>query len=248
MTWDTSEYDAGNTEKQVLHIKGTATLPEGIANLGNIPLETELQVTVESADNDSDVLKAALAKIEIKNQDDIRENITRPDEIDGVKLVWSSSDENVISTKIKENADYYDAPAGIVTRQADDTKVTLTVKGSYAGKEASRVIEVNVTKKAQKKAYVGYLYAHFKEFQGQAGEQDIFFGISKDGKNWTALNDNNAILKSTVGDAAVRDPYIIRSADGDKFYLIATDQNIYRYGSNIDWNRLSTEGSQALTI
>ena len=46
VTWDTSAYDPEDSEQQVLKVKGTATLPEGVENLGNIPLETELQVTV----------------------------------------------------------------------------------------------------------------------------------------------------------------------------------------------------------
>ncbi len=247
VTWDTSSYDAAQTQTQVLDVKGTAVLPQGIENLGNAPLEMEIKVTVNSADVDADKVKQALNKINI-HAEDIRENITLPEEIDGVALTWESSNENVISTKEKKNTGYYTTPAGVVVRQDQDTKVNLTVTGRYQGTEQSRVIEATVRKKPQQKKYVGYLYAHFKEFQGQVGEQDIFFGISKDGKNWTALNDNKAILKSTVGDGATRDPYIVRSAEGDKFYLIATDQNIYRYGTNIPWDRLSTEGSQALTI
>lgn len=247
--WDTSSYDESAEGEQVLSVKGTAVLPEGVENLGNIPLEVTIQVTVESEDAVSQIVAAALEKVEIKNQNDIRENITLPEEIDGVALTWESDNEDVISTEIKENEDYYDTPAGVVSRQEEDTDVTLTVTGEYKGETASRKINVTVKAKPdQEEEYTAYLYAHFKEYAGVKGEQDIFFGISEDGLNWTALNDNNAVLESTVGDQATRDPYIIRSAEGDKFYLIATDQDIYKYGDNVQWDLLSTQGSRSLTI
>lgn len=246
--WDTKGYEPNEEGEQLLTIKGEAVLPEGIANLGNIRLEPEIQVKVLSSDPDSAFISEALKKVEIKNAQDIRENITLPQEVDGVKLQWKSGNESVISAKAKKNQDYYDAPAGIVSRQDQDQQVTLTVTGSYKNKTADRDIKVTVKAKPKKKEYAGYLYAHFKEFPGSKSQQQIYYGISKDGMDWTALNDNNAVLESTVGDKATRDPYIIRSPQGDKFYLIATDQTLYKYGDNIRWDLLSTQGSQALTI
>ena len=213
VTWDTKAYDASEEGEQLLTIKGEAVLPEGVSNLGDIELKPEIQVKVKSADSDSAVLAAALQKLEIKNADAIRENISLPEEIDGVKLQWKSDHENVISSKVKENKDYYDAPAGVVTRQKTDQQVTLTVTGTYKGKTDKRDLKVTVKADTKDQEYVGYLYVHFKEFAGVKGEQDIFYGISKDGLDWTALNDNHAVLKSTIGAKATRDPYIIRSAE-----------------------------------
>lgn len=247
--WDTSSYDADAAGEQVLTVKGTATLPEGVANLGQIPLEVELQVTVKSAEAAAETVAAALEKIEIRNGNEIRGNITLPAEMDGVALSWESDNEEVISAEVKENEDYYDTPAGVVTRQKKDTEVTLTVTGTYGSETATRQIPVIVkAKQDNDEEYTAYLYAHFKEYAGVKGEQAIFFGVSEDGLNWTALNNNEAVLTSSVGDKAVRDPYIIRSAEGDKFYLIATDQDIYKYGDNVQWNLLSTQGSRSLTI
>lgn len=250
MTWDLEDisYDPQEKGEQTVLVKGTAALPEGIENLGNLPLEISTQVTVKASTDPDQRLKDALKKVEIKNAKDVRENITLPTEMDGVHLTWESDNQKVISTEVKKNKDYYDTPAGVVSRQDKDTKVKLTVTGECEGQTASKDIEVTVKAKPKKQdENAGYLYVHFKEYPGVRGEQDVFFGISKDGLNWTALNNNEAILKSTVGDHATRDPYIIRSAEGDKFYLIATDQDIYKYGEVL-WDRLSTEGSRALTI
>ncbi len=245
--WNAEGYDPADKEEQKLQVTGTVILPEGVENLGNIPLTVTANVTVKRDMSTEDSLDEILGKVEIRNKDNIMENITLPTEQDGLALTWKSDKESVISTKEKENDNYYTTPAGVVTRQDKDTSVTLTVSAEKDGVTKSREIKTTVKAKPEKKEYTAYLYAHFKEHPGQVGEQDVFFGISKNGLDWTALNNNEAVLKSEVGDKKVRDPYIIRSADGDKFYLIATDQNIYQYGG-VDWDKLSTQGSQALTI
>ena len=40
--------------------------------------------------------------------------------------------------------------------------------------------------------------------------------------SWTVVNNGEPLLVSNVGTTGVRDPSIIRSQDGSKFYLIAT--------------------------
>lgn len=68
----------------------------------------------------------------------------------------------------------------------------------------------------------GYLFVTFRGQQGPMDEQ-IYFALSKDGRNWTALNDSKPVLVSLLGEKGVRDPYLLRSHDNKKFYLIATD-------------------------
>lgn len=247
VAWNTSAYDKNEHLEQKLTISGTFTIPSDIKNPGNVSDSAKILVTVNEYKTEDQELQAIINQVEIKNADDIRENIFLPEEIEGYKIIWASDDESIVSVNSSENQDYYATPAGIVHRQTVDKEVKLTAKIKAGAVEAEKIIKLTVIAKPQRKPYVGYLYTHFKEFAGVKGEQDIFFGISKNGIDWTALNNNEAVLKSTVGDMKVRDPYIIRSYDGDKFYLIATDQDIYQYG-NVDWDKLSTQGSQALTI
>lgn len=68
----------------------------------------------------------------------------------------------------------------------------------------------------------GYLFVTFRGQQGSMDEQ-IYFALSKDGRNWTALNDSKPVLVSQLGEKGVRDPYLLRSHDNKKLYLIATD-------------------------
>ncbi len=67
----------------------------------------------------------------------------------------------------------------------------------------------------------GYLMTHFIG-EGSTGQQ-MYFSYSADGLNWTDLNGGGMTLRSTVGTRGVRDPALVRSPDGSKYWIIATD-------------------------
>lgn len=90
----------------------------------------------------------------------------------------------------------------------------------------------------------GYLFATFRDERGPTGEQ-VYFALSRDGVRWDALNNGEPVLVSTLGEKGARDPYLLRSADGKKFFLIATDLSINR---NPDWKRAVRGGSRSLLI
>ena len=48
--------------------------------------------------------------------------------------------------------------------------------------------------------------------------------------DWTGLTGGRPSLISQLGDQGLRDPHIVRSPDGDTFYMIATDLNWYDQG------------------
>jgi hypothetical protein len=75
---------------------------------------------------------------------------------------------------------------------------------------------------ASKSAPAGYLFVTFRGQKDPMDEQ-VYFALSKDGKNWSALNDSKPVLVSQLGEKGVRDHYLLRSHDNKKFYLIATD-------------------------
>lgn len=91
--------------------------------------------------------------------------------------------------------------------------------------------------------FTGYLMAHFIG-ESARGEQ-IYFAHSKDGRNWTDLNASGPVLLSTVGTQGVRDPAIVRSPNGDKYWIIATD---LRIASGTSWGDASTRGSKNLVV
>lgn len=94
-----------------------------------------------------------------------------------------------------------------------------------------------------------YLFVHFKEKRTPDGEQ-VYFGISRDGFHWEAVNDGNPILWSYEGDKGVRDFTITRTQEG-KFVIMATDLSLsygmpYQYHNS--WAEVSRNGSKCLVI
>jgi hypothetical protein len=88
-----------------------------------------------------------------------------------------------------------------------------------------------------------YLMVHFTG-ESPRGEQ-IYFTVSGDGHEWTDLNNAEPVLVSTIGDKGVRDPALIRSHDGKKFYLLATD---LRIANRKGWGAARAQGSTSLII
>ena len=75
--------------------------------------------------------------------------------------------------------------------------------------------------------------------------EQIYMGISEDGRHWDALDGGNPILMSDVGEKGVRDSFLLRSHDGKKVWLIATDLCV---NQNRDWNRNTHAGSRSIVI
>jgi GH43 family beta-xylosidase len=90
----------------------------------------------------------------------------------------------------------------------------------------------------------GYLFVTFNGETTPLTEQ-IHFGLSSDGRSWEALNDSRPVLVSQIGEKGVRDPFILRSHDGKKFYIIATDLSIHL---NPKWKRAATAGSKSIVV
>lgn len=83
---------------------------------------------------------------------------------------------------------------------------------------------------------MAYLFVHFRETYGEEGEQ-VYFGLSKDGYVWEAVNGGRAVIVADKGDMGVRDITITRTRD-NKFVIMATDLALRRneeikYGGHI---------------
>lgn len=199
--------------------------------------------------SDDKKLKKDEEALDIFNKEDLRGNITLPDKgaYDST-ITWESSDENVISTKAQGKV-----PAGVVTRQDKDTEVTLTATLTNGEFTAKKTFVCTVKKAVQTEKTTDYLFAYFP-YTSQKQDERIYFGISEDGLNFDALNNGNYVLESTLGTHGLRDPFIIRSKEGDKFYLIATDltvsgitQNGVKY-SGMGWNENQVQGSKSIMV
>lgn len=211
-----------------------------------------------------DEAAAAKKQLTIANVDNIRGNITLPSEIkvedyDNVTatIAWTSDKPQVISV-----TEAGGKPAGVVIRQNQDETVKLTATITANGKTATKEFSAKVKAACHMEKTTDYLFAFFENNGGPA-EQQIFFASSHDGNNWLDLNAKKPVLSvaDSVRDeedlaknqnqAGVRDPYMIRSPEGDRFWLIATDLCI---GANniaagtVDWGVSQFNGSHCLRI
>ncbi|MBH8568608.1 family 43 glycosylhydrolase [Microvirga sp. STS02] len=68
-----------------------------------------------------------------------------------------------------------------------------------------------------------YLFVYFTG--NDIKEEAIRFALSPDGYHYTAFNGNRPVISSaTISETGgVRDPHILRGADGKTFYMVATD-------------------------
>ncbi|KAH7125985.1 glycosyl hydrolase [Dactylonectria macrodidyma] len=110
---------------------------------------------------------------------------------------------------------------------------TAVVQGNPVRRHASAVAPLS-----------GYVFVYFT---GNSQGQESIFLAASNGNNalsWTELNGGKAVITSTKGTRGVRDPFLIRSVEGDKFYLIATDLHVAESG----WTNSTRHGSRYLEI
>jgi sucrose-6-phosphate hydrolase SacC (GH32 family) len=93
-------------------------------------------------------------------------------------------------------------------------------------------------------AEAGFLFVTFRDEATPASEQ-IYMAISDNGRQWEVLKGGKPVLESDVGEKGVRDSFLLRSDDGKKVWLIATDLSIAR---NSDWKRATRSGSRSIVV
>ncbi|KXH25628.1 glycosyl hydrolase family 43 [Colletotrichum salicis] len=192
-----------------------------------------LAATVRGQDDNTAKVEAALAAITVPNLADVRGNLYLPATIDGLNVSWASNSSSVISS------------SGVVVRQAEDTQVALTASIDSEGSSQARELVASVRKAVALDPFAGYAFSYFTG-NSIAGEK-IYFAASQgnDALQWTELNGGQPVLASTYGTKGLRDPFLIRSPEGDTFYLIATDLSI---GSGTSWGDSVRIGSRYLEV
>ena len=124
--------------------------------------------------------------------------------------------------------------------------MVLTVTGTLGTATATRSITVRVQPLPEAADYEAYAFAYFAGESTDDGEK-IYFGASRgnDPLDYDVLNDGRPVLSSQFGTKGLRDPFIIRSAEGDRFYLLATDLKAY---PAVDFGEAQESGSKYLEV
>ena len=188
------------------------------------------------------------AALSIPNLDRVKGNITLPTTGEaGSTITWTSSNPDVITDK-----DMDGKAAGVVTRPAageSAVSVTLTAVVSNPATEetvtrtfTATVLPVDGNLDTD---YTGdYLWTYF---QASGGYEKIFLGTSEDSLNWTSLNNDQPILANLESDLGVRDPHLIRSAEGDRYWILGTDLHAEGGGAGgSGWNQRNA--SQSIVV
>lgn len=190
------------------------------------------------ANSDEEAVHQAVASLELVGINDVRGNLTLPLLGDNdASIVWQTGNPDVITA------------TGKVTRPQTgegDSEVRLTAFISRNGAAATKSFDAVVKELPESEAYAGYLFSYFTG-EGTADGEQVYFALSE-GNNalrWRELNGGKPVLTSTMGEKGVRDPFLIRSPEGDKFYLIATDLKI---NGSWDWGKAQSDGRRSIIV
>ena len=205
---------------------GTAVLTASAAGA------PEISATITVDVQEKDAARAAqrdLDAIALHNASDIRGNIAVPAVgAYGSTITWAVAEgseyariddgvsDRVGTVRVNRPAAGLQPAAVTLTATVVNGDVTLT-------KDYVVTVQAMPTDVAEDSAYI---WAFFTG-EGVGGEK-ISFAASKgnDALDWNSLNEGTPLFASDLGEKGLRDPFILRSPDGDKFYLIATDLKI----------------------
>ncbi|BAL89288.1 putative glycosyl hydrolase [Actinoplanes missouriensis 431] len=240
ITWSTSDPGLVTaTGKVTRPARGS---PDGRATLtatlrrGEAAGSKTFPITVRAEYGDRETAEAAAAALTVTNLDDVRGNLTLPVAgSSGSTVSWSSASPSVISS------------SGVVHRSAaSDETVVLTAHVTSGSVTVNREFSAFVPRLPAAAPYEGYLFSYFTG-EGYANGEQVYNALSNgnDPLSWREINNGQPVLTSTLGTQGLRDPFIIRSPEGDKFYQIATDLKIYGNG---DWDASQRTGSKSIMV
>ncbi|NGY64691.1 1,4-beta-xylanase [Lentzea sp. NEAU-D13] len=208
------------------------------ASYAGYTAKRDFTATVLEDITDRQKVDNALKDVVIHDEDAIRGNVTLP--VKGahdVTFTWQSSDPRVVTA------------TGEVTRPPHGSRprtARLSVRATKGYTTGTRYFTLTVLPLPKKAAMEGYLFAYFTGESTQDTEQ-VHFAVSRgnDPLHWDELNGGRPVLRSKHGETGVRDPFVVRSPEGDRFFLVATDLQI---NDGRGWDAAMRHGSRYLEI
>ncbi|MFC4066951.1 immunoglobulin-like domain-containing protein [Actinoplanes subglobosus] len=242
ITWTTSDpaviTSAGVvTRPEAGQPDATATLTATLSR-GALTAVKTFTITVRPDLTAAEAVQVAAAGLVVHDVDDVRGNLTLPSAgVHGTTVTWSSDRPEIIDG------------TGVVHRPAagqGSATVALTATVTTGGASATRTLTATVPELPPARAKAGYLFSYFTG-EGTADGEQIYLAVSKanDPLSYREVNNAKPVLTSSLGTKGLRDPFIIRSPEGDKFYQIATDLKIYGNG---DWDASQRTGSKSIMV
>lgn len=110
----------------------------------------------------------------------------------------------------------------------DSKEYTFNVWAEFANKTNTRTSPKEITVCAAKGDKCLRVMGYFLDSSHTVDEQNLHLAITTDGLHWQSLNSNKAVFQiSKIGGNRLRDPYIVKKADGT-YLMIATDWTTYQ--------------------
>lgn len=172
--------------------------------------------------------------------------------VNGAAITWTSSDPALVTPTDAG----YTAPAvgaadpfaggGIVDRPAygqGDRQVTVTAHAVLGSTTVEKAFTVTIAEHTRSAPDAGYAAAYFKS----DGDEKIYQAATSgnDFFTFSPVNGGAAVITSTTDTKGLRDPFILRSHDGDKYYLLATDLCI---SCGTGWGAAQSAGSLKIEV
>ena len=197
-----------------------------ISNSGKVVRQAEDEVvviTVSLEMNEASVVKhisfvvkkvdATDAKSVIENayqklfngidKSNVESDLTFPETVDGVTIIYTTSDESVISK------------TGKVTRPAQDTDVTVTIKLSYQGESVDKVVTFTVKKQSSTTVD----YEALQEALDNFTNFKVSVKVTEDGSDGKSERE----VDYFYGDNAI----FWKDSEGYEYYVVLDGNNVY---------------------
>ncbi|WP_162621882.1 LamG-like jellyroll fold domain-containing protein [Microbacterium suaedae] len=227
VTWSSADEQVATVSGGTVTAAGPGTTTIVATADGDQAVTGEVVVTVTEVTDELRAQRDA-DSIATPNLDDIRSDISLPSVgAHGSDISWqiaSGGEHATIAAGVNDTSVSVD-----VNRPASGDAVAVELVATVTAGEASRT-RAFTARVQPMPADVGedeaYVWAFFTG-EGVGGEK-ISLAASKgnDALDWNTLNDGEPLFTSTLGEEGLRDPFILRSPDGDRFYMIATDLKI----------------------
>lgn len=174
--------------------------------------------------------QADLDGISIENANDMRTNFSLPTQGKaGSTIEWTVRDAGKTQAAITDGLQSSSKRVTVTRPSSGQPNATAVLTATVRNGETTLTQDFTVTVVAMPKSETqdeAYVWAYFTG-EGVGGEK-VSLAASK-GNNaldWNTLNGGVPLFTSTIGEQGLRDPFIFKSKDGDKFYMIATDLKI----------------------
>ncbi len=203
----------------------TATLNDGTSS------ETRQYVVVVPQQlSDEQKVAQDLQALEVRNADDVRTNFSvATSAANGSTIEWTVAESGAAYATVQPGVRADSRTIAIERPAAGEqpVEVVLTATARSGAVTATREFTLRIQPlQAATGDPEAYVWAFFTGEGAGAERISLAASQGNDVLSWNALNDGEPIFASTEGTQGLRDPFIIRAPEGDKFYMLATDLKV----------------------